>query len=341
MEASLLAMTLAMSTQDLLLLILPILGSMLMVFGIYQVITEGRVAEKSKIMDRLLERAAGGGRGGKAKQSAESLLRKRQADAELMGITRLLSNARFIPRVQRLLDQANVDWNASKMVLNIACLALLLLFGAIAVTIPAYVGMLCAVLTGAGPFMWLSVRRRRRMNRLLEQLPDVFELLGQALRAGHSLASGVQLVSDQLPDPAGTEFARVFHEQNMGIKIEEALVNMADRVDQMDVRFFVGAVLIQRQTGGDLAEILDKISGVIRSRIELFGMVRALTAEGRLSGTVLLALAPVVFVALLIVNPDYGTSLLIEPAGKLMLFIAVGMQIMGAAMIRKITTIRV
>jgi len=338
MEASLLATSLAMSTQDILLLILPVLGSMLMVFGIYQAITEGRVAEKSKIMDRLLERAGGGS---KAKQSAESLLRKRQADVDLIGITRLLSRARFIPRVQRLLDQANVDWNASKMVLNVASVALMLLFGMIAVKLPSYMGMLCAVFAVAAPFMWLSIRRKRRMNKLLEQLPDVFELLGQALRAGHSLASGVQLVSDQLPDPAGTEFARVFHEQNMGIKIEEALINMAERVDQMDVRFFVGAVLIQRQTGGDLAEILDKISGVIRSRIELFGMVRALTAEGRLSGVVLLALAPIVFVALLFVNPEYVTMLVTEPEGKLMLFIAVGMQIMGAAMIRKITTIRV
>ena len=119
------------------------------------------------------------------------------------------------------------------------------------------------------------------------------------------------------------------------------MLNMAERVDQLDVRLFVGAVLIQRQTGGDLAEILDKISGVIRSRIELFGLVRALTSEGRMSGYVLLSLPPVVTMALLVVNPDYIKTLVTDPDGKMMLFIAIGMQLMGAAMIRKITNIKV
>ena len=340
MEAVLLNTSLAVGAQDLLLLILPVLGSMLMAFGIYQVIIEGRISEKSKIMDRLMDRAGGGSRK-KSKDDSESLFRKRHADKELIGIARALSKAGFIPRVQRLLDQANVDWNASKMVLNLASIALLLLFGTFAMKLPSVLGALAAVLTLVMPFGALAFLRARRMKKLLEQLPDVFELLGQALRAGHSLASGIQLISEQMPDPAGTEFARVFHEQNMGIKIEEALINMAERVDQMDVRFFVGAVLIQRQTGGDLAEILDKIGVVIRSRIELFGMVRALTSEGRLSGAVLLGLAPVVFVALFFVSPDYITMLITEPEGKLMLFIAGGMQLMGAAMIKKITTIKV
>src|SRR5690606_32625772 len=122
-----------------------------------------------------------------------------------------------------------------------------------------------------------------------------FELMGQALRAGHSLASAIQLVSQQMPDPIGGEFARVFQEQNLGIKVEEALLNMAERVNQMDVKFFVTAVLIQRQTGGDLAEVLDKIGKVIRERVQLLGTVQALTAEGRLSGWVLLALPVAVF----------------------------------------------
>ncbi|NLE58981.1 MAG: pilus assembly protein TadB, partial [Planctomycetes bacterium] len=115
---------------------------------------------------------------------------------------------------------------------------------------------------------------KRRIKKLVEQLPEVFDLMCQALKAGHSLASAIQLISQQMPDPIAGEFAIVFHEQNLGLTIEDALLNMTKRVDQMDVRFFVTAVLIQRQTGGDLAEVLEKIGKVIRDRIQLFGVVR-------------------------------------------------------------------
>jgi tight adherence protein B len=191
------------------------------------------------------------------------------------------------------------------------------------------------------PLLGLTLKRKRRMNKLVEQLPDVFELMSQALRAGHSLASGIHLVSEQLPDPAGTEFARVFHEQNLGIRVEDALRNMAERVDMLDVRFFVTAVQIQRQTGGDLAEVLDKIGAVIRDRIHLFGQVRALTAEGRLSGWTLLALPIVVFLVELQVNPKYAGMLLYDESGRMMLFGAIVMQLMGMAMIKKIVNIKV
>jgi tight adherence protein B len=165
--------------------------------------------------------------------------------------------------------------------------------------------------------------------------------MGQALRAGHSLAGATQLVYEQMPPPIATEFAQVYHEQNLGIKIEDALQAMADRVDSLDVRFFVTAVMIQRQTGGDLAEVLDNISGVIRERIELAGLVRGLTAEGRLSGWVLFSLPAVVFLASMYLNPNYANVLLEEPKGQMMLMLAGGMQLMGIAMIRWIVNIKV
>ena len=167
------------------------------------------------------------------------------------------------------------------------------------------------------PPMAVYIKRKRRLNKFLTQLPDVFELMGQALRAGHSLANAIMLIGQQLPDPAGTEFARVFHEQNLGIKIEEALQNMARRIGLLDVRFFVTAVLIQRQTGGDLAEVLDNIGTVIRERLKLFGMVKALTAEGRLSGWVLLALPVVCLGMELVVNPTYADVLLHDQLGAI------------------------
>ena len=138
-----------------------------------------------------------------------------------------------------------------------------------------------------------------------------------------------------------THARRVFHEQNLGLKLEEALRNMADRVDLLDVQFFVTAVIIQRQTGGDLAEILDKISKVIRDRIKILGQVRALTAEGRLSGWVLSALPVVVFFAAKTMNPQYTDILLHEKDGQYMLGAAVVMQVMGMLMIKKIVNIKI
>ena len=177
--------------------------------------------------------------------------------------------------------------------------------------------------------------------KITNQLPDVFDMMGQALRAGQSLPGAVQVVYEQMPPPISTEFAHVYHEQNLGIRIEDALQSMANRIDSLDVKFFVTAVMIQRQTGGDLAEVLDNISSVIRERIELAGMVRGLTAEGRLSGWVLFALPILVFLAVSQLNPGYSSVLLETSMGKLMLVIAGGMQLMGLALIRWIVNIKV
>jgi tight adherence protein B len=227
------------------------------------------------------------------------------------------------------------------MMSNLALAAIVVCLGLALIKVHLLVALACGAAVLALPLIWLSLRRKRRMAKLSMQLPDVFEMMSQALRAGHSLASAIQLIHEQMPDPISSEFGQVFHEQNLGIKIEDALLAMADRVDSLDVRFFVTAVLIQRQTGGDLSEVLDKISGVIRERIELFGMVKGLTAEGRLSGWVLFALPAVVFVAVWYMNPDYAHSMFTDPRGKILLVVAAGMQLVGLAMIRWIVNIKV
>jgi tight adherence protein B len=324
---------------DILFLITPLAGSVLIAFGVFQLVRDLRQTDRKKLRDRLKDGSAISSRRA-AEQARNSLLRRR-TDVSGKGLLAVVSRLHFIPKLQRLLDQANIDWSPARMLVNQVCIAVagfiaLYLFGQrllAAVAFPVAVFIL--------PLLYLVWRRRRRMAKLVNQLPDVFELLSQALRAGHSLASGIQLVSEQLPDPVGTEFALVFHEQNLGIKVEEALMNLANRVDQLDVRFFVTAVLIQRQTGGDLAEVLDKIGSIIRQRIELFGQVKALTAEGRLSGWVLLALPVLVFFVSLHLNPDYAGMLIHDKDGKLMLYMAIVMQLLGMAMIRKIVNIKV
>jgi len=198
-----------------------------------------------------------------------------------------------------------------------------------------------ALLVGALPFTWLFLRRRRRLKKFAMQLPDALELIGRALRSGHSLAAALNLVKEELPDPIGTEFGMAYEEQNLGVPVEKALKNMLRRVPNMDLKFFVTAVAIQRQTGGDLAEIIDKLSYLIRERFKILGQVQALTGEGRLSGVVLMGLPIVVFLALYRMNPDYVMVLFTDPLGKKMLAFAAVMQILGAIVIKKIVTIKV
>jgi tight adherence protein B len=327
--------------SEFLFFLLPAAGAMLLFYGIFQAVVDARGREKNKIISRLQERSGGGGgAASRDKKIRESLLRHSEQTQD-NPIFALVAKLSIVPKIQGMLDQANVDMAASKF--------LSYLMGASEASMPVIMvvglGPLVAAAAAACililPLIWLKWTRSRRMFKLINQLPDVFEMMGQSLRAGHSLAGAIHLIAEQLPDPAGTEFARVFHEQNLGLRVEDSLLNLATRCDQMDIRFFVTAVLIQRQTGGDLAEVLDNISGIIRGRIELFGQVKGLTAEGRMSGWVLLSLPVVVFFVSLYMNPKYTMTLIDEPRGRMMLCVAGMMQLMGMAMIKKIVSIKV
>ena len=206
---------------------------------------------------------------------------------------------------------------------------------------PIYVIPVAGLILGVLPTCWLTLRRRKRMRKFAAQLPGALELVSRALRAGHSLASGMSLVAEEMQPPIKQEFQRVFEAQNLGISLEDALRTMCLRMPNLDLKFFVTAVVLQRQTGGDLAEILDKIGHLIRERFKIWGQVQALTGEGRLSGIVLLALPPVLFLAVWWLNPDYSMMLFTDPMGNKMLAGAVVLQVLGALVIKKIINIKV
>ncbi len=198
-----------------------------------------------------------------------------------------------------------------------------------------------AVFLGAMPTVWLSLRRKKRTKRFGVQLPDALSLLARALRSGNSLNSGLNMIVEEMADPISTEFHIAYEEQNLGIPIEQALKNMMVRMPNLDLKFFVTAVAIQRQTGGDLAEIIDKICEVIRERFKILGMVQALTGEGRLSGAVLMALPIAIFIAVYYLNQDYVMLLFTEPLGRQMITFGIIMQVLGAICIKKIIDIKV
>jgi tight adherence protein B len=215
--------------------------------------------------------------------------------------------------------------------------------GAVAVTLKAPAAMvpLAAIVAGSLPVIWIWWRRKRRLSTFTTQLPDALEMMARALRAGQSLAFGFNAVATEMPAPIGKEFGRIFDEQNLGVALDDSLRSMCERVPNLDLRFFVTAVILQRQTGGDLSEILDKIGTLIRARFRILGQVKALTGEGRLSGIVLMALPLLLFGIVYNLNPAYVTQLFTDPAGKKMLAVAVVMQIIGAIVIKKIVEIKV
>ncbi len=193
----------------------------------------------------------------------------------------------------------------------------------------------------SGPWMWLWWRRRSRFAKFERQLSDALELMARALKSGHSLSSGLNVVASEMPAPISTEFRTVYDEQNLGIPIEQALRNMLVRIPNLDLQFFVTAVAIQRQAGGDLAEILNKISYLVRERFKILGMVKALTGEGRISGIVLMALPIVLFFTVYYLNPDYVMLLFNREIGRKMIGVAIFLQILGAVVIKKIINIKV
>ena len=324
--------------KGIMIIVLPLVGSVMLAYGVFSVAIDLRSSDKKRVVRRL---QGGTGRKAKAADVTDSGDIRKQSLEAIGRFASAVSKFSFTEKLQVVLEQANVRLVAAQLLVNLTAGAALLLAVLLVLKVSPLAAVGAAMAVFVLPILHFYRKRKKRMNKLVEQLPDVFEMLSQALRAGHSLASGMQLLSKQLPDPAGTEFGRVFHEQNLGLRIEDALRNLAERTGQLDVKFFVTAVLIQRQTGGDLAEVLDKIGAVIRERIQLFGMVKALTAEGRLSGYVLLALPPLVFFVMLFVNREYANLLIETDTGKMMITVAVIMQLMGWAMIKKIVNIKV
>ena len=243
--------------------------------------------------------------------------------------------------LQKLFIQANVSFTVTQFLVACLIAGVIGFFAPTAAGVPVKFAPFCSLIFVAIPFGWLILKRKSRLGKFAAQLPEALELIARALRAGHSLGAGLNLVANEMSAPISQEFGRAFEEQNLGMPLEEALENLTERIPNLDLKFFVTAVILQRQTGGDLAEILDKIGRLIRDRFRIHGQVQALTGEGRLSGIVLLALPPVLFIAVYRLNPDYLNLLFTDEMGKQMLVGGIVMQLLGAVAIQKIINIRV
>jgi tight adherence protein B len=272
-------------------------------------------------------------------EQAADILRKTAFDSDRKNLLEAITPKFLSP--QKLFEQADCHIKPNTLFGIGVGLAVLGATASWLARVPWFFIPINALVLFGLPFLWLLNKRRARLKKFASQLPDALELVARALRAGHSLQAGMHVVAEEMPAPIADEFGRVYEEQNLGIPIEESMKTMCDRVPNLDLRFFVTSVGIQRTTGGDLAEILDKIGYVIRERYRILGQVKALTGEGRLSGVVLIALPFGLFAFMLNLKPDYVEALWTTDLGKKMSVFAIISQIIGALVIRKIVNIKV
>jgi len=240
-----------------------------------------------------------------------------------------------------MLEQADIKLPVEKFALICIGIGGLAAIGCLMAPIPKFIGPLVGIALMFVPLLVLKFKIAKRMAKFNEQLPEALEMLSRSLRAGHSIGAGFGLISQEMANPLAREFGRCYEEQNLGVSLETSLDSMAKRIPNLDLRFFATAVILQRQTGGDLAEILEKIGRLIRSRYKLAGQIQALTGEGRLSGIVLLALPPGLFLMMYFLNKDYVMKLFTDPMGQWLLGGAIVMQLAGAYCIKKIIDIKV
>src|SRR5688572_26901717 len=312
------------------------------VVGLFMLMSGRSQAHREKaIQNRLQEVGGGAVESTEAGAAAGSTLLLKEIVGPMPNMNRAATAALKGSRVERWLQQSGTAMTISAVIL------ITLLFGVLA-AVAAFMfthlwwAALVAFALGLGiQPMLLRHKRTARIYRFEEHFPEALDLLSRAVRAGHAFSAGMKMVADELDDPVGPEFRKAFDEQNYGLPLKESLNGMAERMPLLDVKFFATAVLIQRETGGNLAEILDNLAGVVRERFKIRRQVRVHTAHGRFTGYVLMALPAFLAMELMFINPEHMNLLFEEPVGQLMILACIVMQAIGFIWIKQIVKIEV
>lgn len=272
--------------------------------------------------------------------SSGSLFRQHSADQPTV-LEVLVARVPRLRDVPLLIEHAGVSWSPNTFVL-------LTFGGAVALGLAARVmwgglltSLVAAVVGAWLPLGYLKLKKRRRLSRFEEAFPEAIDMLGRAIRAGHPMSAGIQMVGQEMGEPVGSEFRTLFEEHRFGVPFADVMMGLVDRIDLVDVRIFSTAILVQREVGGNLAEILDNISDMIRARFKIRRKLRTYTAQGRMSGIVVGIMPFVVGLAFHAINPEYVRVLFEHPLGRIMLAFAITLQIIGYLWIRKIVNIEI
>ncbi|TXC85516.1 type II secretion system F family protein [Paraburkholderia azotifigens] len=293
-------------------------------------------SEAKRIESRIRMMSAGG----HGNDKAVSILKQREFSASPL-LTRLLLWVPRIHSVDRWLVQSGLNWSVGKFVAYTVFPPLVVWLAGTIVYVPILALLAAMLVASMIATFKVSRAKKKRMKQFEEQLPEAADMIGRSLRAGHSFSTALGMVGDEMPEPIGSEFRTAFDQINFGVSLNDALGGLANRIPISDLRYFVIAILIQRESGGNLAEILGNISQIIRARLALLGKVRVLSAEGRLSAWVLGILPFVVAFLISILNPGFLRVLWTDPTGIKLVGAALVMMVFGAIWMRKIIRIHV
>lgn len=295
-------------------------------------------ARRKKQMSDLLETASGD-----SNVSVTTLLKELDPDRPT-GFKALLTSFQFSKHAQVQLQQAGLNWSSTRLLaaMSLAAVPGLGLGSLLPFIFNGPVTAILLGVTGAvAPYIFVRNRRRKRLNQFEEQFPEALDFLSRSMRAGHAFTISLEMLGEELADPLGQEFRALFNEQNLGAPLDLALRNFTERVPLLDARFFTSSVLLQKQTGGNLSEILTRLAYVIRERFRLKGQVKAASAHGRLTATILTILPVATMLGLLVVAPGYLQGMAEDSDGKFMIGGAIVAQILGNFFIKKIINIKV
>ena len=324
-----------MGNSYLVMVVLVFVAVLLLLEGLYMMWRSYRGPEATKLETRLHALSATHDR-----TQQTQLLRQRML-SELPAMERILQSIPRMRALDRTIVQSGLDWTVSKLLLG--CLGMGVV-GWLAMAVgahqPMLMGAAAAAVLGSAPLMYVYYRRGQRLAKLERQLPDALDLITRALRAGHAFSSALKMAGEEMTDPIAGEFATVHDEVNFGVSLEQALGHLSERVPSTDLRYFVVAVLIQRESGGNLTEILGNLSQLIRERLKLMGKVKVLSSEGRMSAWIL-GLMPFFLAGVMnLVNPGFMSPLWKDPIGIAIVKYMLTLMLIGVVIMRKIIKIR-
>jgi tight adherence protein B len=261
--------------------------------------------------------------------------------SEIPWLNRSLLKLHITGRMKRVIDQADLQITVMRLVLFAATAAALGFLAAAMITVSLPLKILVAAIAGVLPFLHVLNKRKKRLKKFLQLLPDALDLMSRGLSAGHAFTESLQMVATEMPEPIASEFRKTYDEQNLGLSLKLALENLIQRMPLLDLRMCVTAIMIQRETGGNLSELLEKVAYTIRERFRIMEDLKTLTLSSRWSAWLLCGLPIFLAVYMSAMNPQYMEVMWRDPRGHNLLFIAAVMQILGMIMVQKIMKIKI
>ena len=311
--------------------------ALFLVLGAYLAATHGSESKRRKLQKRLQDALLHSAH----TEDVEVVLARSELMSEIPVLNRALLRIQTALHLKRMLDQADLHITPSRLVMFSVMAGILAAIAVSMISISIPLIALSGLIAASIPFVHVWWKRRNRFNAFLEHLPDALELMSRALSAGHAFSESLHMVSQEMPEPIAGEFRKTYEEQNLGLSLKLALENLTERIPLLDLRMCVTAVMIQRETGGNLGEILEKVAYTIRERFRIMGDLKTLTTSSRLSAWLLCALPIFVAIAVTVMNPDYMSVLWKDPRGHYLIAAALFMQITGMLIVRKILNIKI